>query len=551
MKQAEVDSTSKRVSAICALMHRAYRDLRFYPQEHPVPKETVHLLAELLARFLTEEGSLVLGVEEDQLVFGEEVVYAHAESRDNLAFIMFRDGLRAVSFHSGLDADEIEAFVRCLAHADDLLSNEQDLLTVFWEQDFVHVDYEAADPFFQGGVLREETIDTLRETVLRRLEETDLSLVDLKADAALQLTLVPHLGTRPQDFVLTSQELQDSELRVDGMASALDDFALVLLELLANRDKGTESDNAFSAAMTAVVGSYLGAADLEGLCLFLERVQCLESSRECAEGTAGQLLTHTVSSDGLADLIRAGDRGAADHTRVQELIDLVGSCDCSVLLDLLADSEERNLRKSLLSFLQTGEHVPGRELLPLLGDPRWFVARNALQLARVSHDRLLIPSVERLTAHEDPRVRREAVRTLDALAGAEALPTLTRSLADSDSAVRTAAARSSLRQGGSGQETALVEQMKNRDFANRPGEEVEAMFLALISLAKERAVPTISKLSRRRFLHPTPVAVRLAAVSALGTLPSPAARRFLDEAARSGEESVRLAAKKALVRQGP
>jgi HEAT repeat protein len=98
---------------------------------------------------------------------------------------------------------------------------------------------------------------------------------------------------------------------------------------------------------------------------------------------------------------------------------------------------------------------------------------------------------------------------------------------------------------------ALVEQMKNRDFTNRPGEEVEAMFLALISLAKERAVPIISKLSRRRFLHATPVAVRLAAVSALGALPSPAARKFLDETARSGEESVRLATKKALMRQGP
>jgi len=167
MKQVENTVEVERVAAICGHLHRAYRDLRFYPHNHPVPRKTVCELGESLQRFVAEEGELKLEVEEDRLIFAEESVYAHAETRDNLAFIMFRDGVRAVSFHSGLETEEIEALVGCLARADELLASDQDLLTAFWEEDFAHIDYLAADPFVGGGVLNEGTLDALRETVLR------------------------------------------------------------------------------------------------------------------------------------------------------------------------------------------------------------------------------------------------------------------------------------------------------------------------------------------------------------------------------------------------
>ncbi len=549
MKHDEVDTDTTRAGAICALLHRAYRDLRFYPEGHPLPEEAIQALSSALTSFLADRGSLTLQVEEARLVFDDEAIYSHNETRDNVAFIMFRDGLRTVSFYSGLGKDEVQAFADCLAHADDLQSREQDLLTAFWEQDFAHLDYIAADPFQEGGVLREETIDALRETVLRRLNETDKLLADQGTREARDLSIVPNLGTTLRDLALTSQELQQSEQRVKGMAAARDDFAVILLELLANRDDDREFDGVFTEAMASVVSSYLDAADLDGLCVFLDRVQSVESRRECAAGTAGHLLTDAVSTGRLADLIRAGNRGSSDQTALQKLVDLVSSCDCSLLLTLLAESEERSVRKSLLTVLSGGDGVPARALLPLLGDPRWFVVRNALQLARASHDPLLISSTEHLTRHEDPRVRREAVRTLDALAGVAALPALARALEDSDSPVRTAAARSSLRRGGAAEEAAIRRQIGSRDFAHRPSDEMEAMLVALVSLAGERAVPAIAKLSRRRFLSSKPLAVRLAAIGALAALPSASARKLLEDASRSGEESVRLAAKRALLRQ--
>ena len=544
MNQAENTLEVKRVGAICADLHRAYRDLRFYPPEHPVPRETMHQLVGLLRRFVAEEGRLTLEVEEDRLIFDEEPVYTHFETRDNLAFIMFRDGVRAVSLHSGLEAEEIEALVECLARADDMAGSDQDLLTALWEKDFTHIDYQAADPFVGGGVLRQGTLDALRETVLRRLDEVDLAQAAFGQEAAERLSIVPHLGTRPQDLELTPQELAESEQRVEGTASALDDFALVLLEMLSDPQEQARFGGVLARSMAAVVESYLKTGSLDELCFFLGHVQELEESDRCAPGVAERLVKTAISTHELGDLIC--NRGHVQDARLEQFLTLLRSRNCPALFELLAGSEDRSVRKTLLGFLERTGGMPGPQLAHMLADPRWYVARNALHLSAVSHDAGLIPAVERLATHPDARVRREAVRALDMLAGAAALPTFTRALADPDSAVRIAAAHSAVHFGGPEQEAAVRRQVDSHDFAGRPAEEMEAMLLALAHLGGERAVPVLCKLWHRRLFHPTPLAGRSAAVIALGAIPTPSARKILTDALRAREPAVRRAAEKAL-----
>ncbi len=76
-------------------------------------------------------------------------------------------------------------------------------------------------------------------------------------EAAEQLSIVPHLGTGPEDLELTPQELKESEQRVEGTASALDDFALVLLEMLSDHHEQARFDSVLARSMAAVVESYL------------------------------------------------------------------------------------------------------------------------------------------------------------------------------------------------------------------------------------------------------------------------------------------------------
>ena len=271
-EQPPVPHDSGAVARICSALHLAYRDLRFYPPNHPVAQQSLDALARVLLAFIRQEGSLTLRVEESRLVYDEDEVYSHLETRDNLAFIMFRDGLRAITFQSGLEQSETESFVDCLARADDLVRSEQDLVTVFWEQDFEHIDYQAADPFLSGGYLREGTVDALRDTVMRRLDEVGLERNGGETPRRIDLEVVPTVDLRPEMLALTTQELEKSERVAEEATTVLHDFAVVLLEMMGGLGKQLDDAELISRSVAAVLEAYLQVGDLNAVNFLLSEL---------------------------------------------------------------------------------------------------------------------------------------------------------------------------------------------------------------------------------------------------------------------------------------
>ena len=123
---------------------------------------------------------------------------------------------------------------------------------------------------------------------------------------------------------------------------------------------------------------------------------------------------------------------------------------------------------------------------------------------------------------------------------------LATALADEDSSVRTLTVRSLGRQGGQEHEAIVLAHVESHNFDTRPAEEVEAFLVALAALARERAVPVLDRLWRRKLFHARPSSVRLAALQALGAISSPEAQSALMEAAKSGDTQVKRAASHAL-----
>lgn len=535
------------MSAICTQLHRAYRDLRFYPQDHPTARQTLDTLAETLVAHVDAEGSLTLDVEEGRLLYEGEQVYAYETSRDNLAFLMFRDGIRSLSFHPGLEAREVEAFADCLAHADDLAETGHDLATALWEHDFTHIDCRVADPFLGGEVLREGTIDALRETVLRRLDEAPLADRFEVGTAAGDLLVVEQAGVDPRSLALTATEVEQSERAAEDPSDALEDFALVLIEIVGGSSGQIAEDDALTSSLSMIVHSYLESRDLAGLGLVFDRLQRLEAQGRCPAGFVGLVVNAGVTKEGLERILGGiGQATAEEAARIEGFLGAARSWIYPALLELLAETGDRAVRKSLLSVLGAEGGVPGQHLGPFLQDPRWYVVRNAVQLTAGSRDPELPGQLERLLRHPDARVRREVMRTLETLGGGPALPVLAKALADEDSSVRTMAVRSLGRQGGQEHEALVLAHVEGGNFDTRPAEEIEAFLIALADLAKDRAAPVLEKLWRRKRLLARPTPLRLAALRALGAIPGSAAQGVLVEAAKSGDAQVRRVANRAL-----
>ena len=532
---------------ICVALYRAYRQLRLYPLDHPLAQDALTNLLNALAEYLADDDSLTLEIQERSLLHDGREVYTHRETEDNLAFIMFRDGLRSISFRAGVDPGEVEAFVTCLAQAEDLSRSGHDLVTALWERELSHIGYEAADPLLGGTILEPGMIDALRETVLRRLDHAELGLeAEIVPEVAMMNPIAP-LEFDEKALGLSQDELARSECEAASKWDLVRDFGEILIEVLAIPSPAILDDETAANAVAYAVDTSLASRDLERALEVLEGIQRLEALGRVTAGLLGLVVTRVATVERLGRLLELVESGQEAQMRLaEELLAVMRWWSAPALMQILAEAQDRGIRRQALHLVRGEGGLPAWDLLPWLQDDRWYVLRNAAQLAAVTRDDSLIPALVRLLRHPDSRVRREAVRTLEAYGEKVPADALVRALSDDDPIVRTMAARQTARRVVPEAFPFLLEVTKSRDFDNRTEEEVGAMLAALAVSGSDQAVPVLDRIWRRRRVRARLMGVRAAAVDALGLIRHPDALRSLREAQASGEEAIRRAAAKSL-----
>ena len=276
----------------------------------------------------------------------------------------------------------------------------------------------------------------------------------------------------------------------------------------------------------------------------------MEAEGWCPPGYVGSVVGEAVTAGHLRRLLQDVDQAQPEEVkRAEGFLLSLRRWIFSPLLEVLADADDRNVRKSVLAVLGGKDGVPWAEIEPFLRDPRWYVVRNAVQLAAAAKHVGLTEHTQRLLGHVDVRVRREVLRALERFGGQVALSGFTKALSDPESTVRTLAARALGREGGAQQEGPLLAHIEDRTFTSLPAEELQAFLGAYAQLAQDRAVGRLDKAWRKRLLSARPLPFRVASVLALGSVRSPAARTALLEASKSGEAQVKRAALYALQTQ--
>jgi HEAT repeat protein len=110
------------------------------------------------------------------------------------------------------------------------------------------------------------------------------------------------------------------------------------------------------------------------------------------------------------------------------------------LIELLGSEENRGRRRGLIAMVVEVSRDDPARVVAHLDDPRWYLIRNlAIVLSRCRHPDA-IHHVLPLANHLEPRVRREALRAIYALAHHTHLGPFIDGLADPDESVRTVAA---------------------------------------------------------------------------------------------------------------
>jgi len=226
----------------------------------------------------------------------------------------------------------------------------------------------------------------------------------------------------------------------------------------------------------------------------------------------------------LAILARTGDEGA------EALIEQLTAAQ---------SLSERRVYFDALVRLKAGTTT----LVHMLGDPRWYVARNAADLLGELNAIDADVPLSDLLNHDDDRVRRAAAHALGKLGTAHAVVALRKALKDQSPHVRALAAAGLAGRKGARSAGTLV-----RALESEPDLEVQiAILTALGRVANAEAVQRLIKAAEAPgTFKRKAVAYRVAAVQGLGEARTPAAMTALRELAADRDREVREAATRAL-----
>jgi hypothetical protein len=355
-------------------------------------------------------------------------------------------------------------------------------------------------------------------------------------------------GELDQDsLTLTEEDVAHGEWLASHSVDPIDDFVVVLLEIVGAPVKSPHGDEAVFRSLALVLGRYLEDLRQDGIKLVLDQLTELEAGGRIPRGTLEKVFGEAATSEHLSRMITAAAAASPEVAAgVQQFLSQVLPSIYPALLETLSASTDKVVRKTVLGLLDTGGGAPLQHLWPLMQDSRWYVVRNAVQLATVSGDPEVVAHLEPLLRHSDIRVRREVARSLAMLSDSRCLPLLVRAIQDDDSGVRILAARGLARQGNAGQFLAVQAQVESREFDGRSSEEAEALLVAYAALGGEPTVETLNRMWKRKMFSTSPMPLRLAAVTALGSAGGAKARKALAEAMESGEPQIQRAAARTL-----
>jgi len=301
-------------------------------------------------------------------------------------------------------------------------------------------------------------------------------------------------------------------------------------------------------------------ADAEvGIDLFRRHSDAASDRNPNQRGRSAQALASISSEEVQRILLAVFQHGEeAIQEQVSNVWIAMGEKSLPYLLTILKESDDRRLRRSVLALFKR----MGKAILPELkremgvSSNQWFVVRNLVlllgELGGPEHFDDIVP----MTAHQDPRVRKEAAKALANLNPALAEPIIRPMLLDRDIGLR----RFAINLIGSMKSLDALPQLtaflEKRTIAQNEEDEllqVEAV-IALGKLGDPSCVPvlieTLKKegmLSRKRT---KPASVRSNVCWVLAQFPNDATKKALREAAKDATPEVRDAARGALMKLG-
>ncbi len=536
---------------------KALRAFQLYDENNPVYQRFTQALAAAFQGLWEELDELHLVVEEDRLLVEGEEVYRNATRSESLAFLLYKDGIRSLTFRRGIER-EAKPLLTVLNKARLARSDGDDLITLLWEADLRYLQYRHVDLLAEGVTLPEagpgHSVGELQAVLEAETAEGEEDGGPSASVAAAPPQTLNREDFNPTLYSLDAREMEEVEAAIaEEMGRDVRGEVLnALFDRLEERNPDRQSE--ILEIVSLLVPGLLARGELlaaSGVLAELRRVEGQEGIMTADHRQmVSRLLDRLSSEETVAELVRALEGGTivpspgllADflvQLRAQALGILIRAAETTpsrelqeVLREAVAGIAQRN-RKGLVRFLQSDDPI---------------VLSGALFLAGRMKVKEAAPYLTDLLYHVAPEVRKAAVQSVLDLQATTLASALQETLLDPEAEVRVAAARAleALRYRGAGPR--FREILQSKEIRSADLTEQIAMFEAYGAVEDPQAVSFLGKyLNGKGFLgRREPSEIRACAALALGKVGTPEAKEALRKAVTDDDPVVRNAVGRAL-----
>ncbi|HEY6100328.1 MAG TPA: hypothetical protein VIW03_12905, partial [Anaeromyxobacter sp.] len=434
---------SPRALLAASLVHALSKATRAFTLYEPTNALIRQFLAEYRARAeaATAEGAVSIDVSPYELASDGEVVYREEDRERSLAFRLYRDGVRRVTFSQGPSFDELLRLLQILAiRLAGIRQSEDDIVTLLRKAELTTIDVVAVEGY---------TADESEPDVRRGQGTTAAPPLDPRFDTPLPRLPAPGpiaLRAVPAEALARLRKEEDPAAVV---ASAL----AVAGELLALGTSGALPSSEVTRFCVELRDFLVADGQLAPLAALADLVRRQAGERirdELMRGLGDPRLLEVVLS-----AIPAGSSELPAHA--SRLLPFVPA---AAVLDRLAGEESEGRRALLVSLAAARLPADAEAVLARLAAVPAGVARALAKAVGAKAPARVADAAVALLDHPDESLQGDALRAVGALQGKVPGAKLVKLLGSPSEKIRTAAAAALERNGDANGARALAEALE-------------------------------------------------------------------------------------------
>ncbi len=503
---------------------RSIKTHQLYLPNNPIYQRAIENLRTAFKPIWPHTPEIVLSITEADFRWFGRVVMHEGNRSESVPWVFFKDGVRELTLMQGIEDDELVSLLSILQRVRNAAPEEDDLLTLMWEQEFTRLKYRFVDINLDSQASFDAPAEAPKERTIPIVE-------DIRAEEAAQPERKSGI-VRMEDLDATLYFLDEKEidyLRGEVAAEQTIDMPRNVLAILLDIFEVQETEKV-REEICGILESYmlnLLSAGAYGSVAYLlgETEQLIERATALAPAHKQRLLAlpQSLSEPAvLSQLLEALDQSESipPQAELDALFEELRGSVLGTVLGWLKQAQKPELRTALERVAARMASSNSAEMMKLIGSPDPSVAIEAMRRAGELKTAAAVAPLAKVLQQRNVELRQAAALTLSEIGSAGALRLLETALNDDDRDVRVAAVRALGLKGHRAALPRVEEVVQGKAVKGADLTEKMAYFEAYGALARDAGIPPLEKLLNGRNLigRKADPEIRACAARALGII---------------------------------